>query len=50
MVVVAWHHLMACDSLSVDAAKVFVGQYRTPTGVQNPAGYKGDAPELGFQI
>lgn len=49
MVMVAWHHLQACDRLSLDAAEGFVGPFRTPSGGA-PPGYKGDAPEAGLQI
>lgn len=49
MVMVAWHHIQACDKVSLDAAKGFVQPFRTPTGGAAP-GYKGDAPEAGLQI
>jgi uncharacterized protein DUF3105 len=50
MVMVAWHHLQVCNSVSVDAAKTFVSSFRVKTGVPAPAGWKGDAPEAGAAI
>ena len=50
MVLVAWHHMMRCRSVNVDATKDFVDHYRTPTGQTAPAGYRGDAPEPGLAI
>ena len=51
MVLVAWHHMEQCKSLSLDAAKSFVAAYRVPGGsTVLPAGYKGDAPEAGSAI
>ncbi len=51
MVLVAWHHMEQCKSLSLDAAKSFIAAYRVPGGsTVLPAGYKGDAPEAGSAI
>lgn len=50
MVLVAWHRMMQCGKISLDAVKLFVSDYRTPTGVPTPSGYKGDAPEAGASI
>jgi Protein of unknown function (DUF3105) len=43
MALVAWHHLQACDKISLPVAFDFVAHYRFPT----PKGleYRGDAPE-----
>jgi hypothetical protein len=50
MVLVAWHHMMQCGKVSLDATMDFVAHYRTPTGVPAPSGYRGDAPEPGLAI
>ena len=53
MVLVAWHHMQVCGKVSLDAAKAFVSQYRTPTESTvpcSPPGYKGDAPEACLTI
>lgn len=50
MVLVAWHHRMLCDKLSLSVVKNFVRDYRVLTGQGASAAYKGDAPELGTPI
>lgn len=50
VVLVAWHHLMTCGKANLDVVKSFVADYRTPAGVPNPTGYRGDAPEPGAGI
>jgi hypothetical protein len=50
MVMVAWHRMQQCGKVSLDAAKLFAADFRTPTGVPSPNGYKGDAPEAGAGI
>jgi len=50
MVLVAWHHMMQCGKVSLDATTDFVAHYRTPTGQTAPSGYRGDAPEPGLAI
>jgi len=48
MVVVSWHHLQACDKISLPVAYDFVAHYRSPA----PKGeaYKGTAPEPNVPI
>jgi hypothetical protein len=50
VVLVAWHHLQTCEQPNLEVVKAFVADYRTPTGVQRPVGYKGEAPEPGNPI
>ncbi len=50
MVMVAWHRMEQCGGVSLSVARRFVSLYRTPTGVPNPSGYKGEAPEAGVGI
>jgi hypothetical protein len=50
MVLVAWHRYQACDHANLAVAQDFVKLYRTPTGITQPPGYKGEAPEPGRQI
>jgi Protein of unknown function (DUF3105) len=50
VVLVAWHRLTTCEQANLDVVNEFVADYRTPTGVQNPVGYQGDAPEPGNAI
>ncbi len=50
MALVAWHHRMACDKLSLAVVKDFVAHYRVLTGQGASASYRGDAPELGAPI
>ncbi len=46
----AWHRLQTCERAHLGAVQAFVDGYRTPAGVPNPDGYKGDAPEPGAGI
>ena len=46
MVLVAWHKVQACNKVSLDAAKAFVGDFRTRTGSNFP----NNAPEAGAGI
>lgn len=46
MVMVAWHKVQSCDRVSLDAAKAFVGDFRTRTGSRFPS----NAPEAGAGI
>lgn len=50
MVMVAWHHIRSCDSLSLKVAQGFVSSFRVGTGASPGVGYKGDAPEAGAAI
>jgi hypothetical protein len=50
VVLVAWHHLRTCDQAALGVVQSFVADYRTPSGVPNPTGYRGDAPEPGAAI
>jgi hypothetical protein len=49
MVLVAWHHMMTCNTPSLAAAFGFIHAYRV-TSSCNTSAYKGDAPEPCVQI
>jgi Protein of unknown function (DUF3105) len=44
MVIVSWHHMQACDSVSLPVAFQFVAHYRTNPSIAGQD-YRGDAPE-----
>ena len=48
MVLVAWHRIQPCDSLSLPVATAFVKLYHYDSS--DPGAYRGAAPEPGYPI